>query len=197
MTSTIQQLDPIEILAAVTGMVYVVLATRRNRWCWVAGAVSSAATAYTSVRSSIPLQAGLQVYYMAVSVYGWFNWTRNSARGELPVGVWPFAWHMGAAVALTLLSLATARLVAASIQDDWPLLDSLTLWFSVLATWLQARARLENWLYWVVIDAVLAFMFFAQHRYWLAGLMTVYVLIAASGFVAWLRRYRAQQAVPA
>jgi len=177
-------------------MVYVVLATRRNRWCWVAGAVSAAATAYTSMKSAIPLQAGLQVYYVAVAVYGWFNWTRSSARGELPVGVWPPAWHLGVALVLTLLSLATARLIATSFQDAWPLLDSLTLWFSLLATWLQARARLENWLYWVVIDALLAFMFYAQQKWWLAALMMVYVVIAAAGFVAWRRRFRTQM-VPA
>jgi nicotinamide mononucleotide transporter len=189
-------LDPIEILAVVTGLVYVVLAARRNRLCWVAGAVSSAATAYTVVMSALPLQALLQVYYVVVAGYGWFNWTRSAAQGELPVGIWPYWWHLVAAVVLTALSLETARLVATGLQDDWPLLDSLTLWFSLLATWLQARARLENWVYWVVIDALSAFMFFAQQKYWLSVLMVLYVVIAAAGFVAWRRRFRAQ-AVPA
>jgi len=189
-------LDPIEILAVATGLIYVVLATRRDRLCWVAGAVSSAATAYTLLVSALPLQALLQVYYVVVAGYGWFNWTRSATQGELPVGTWPYSWHLVAAVVLTALSLGTARLVATGVQDDWPLLDSLTLWFSLLATWLQARARLENWLYWVIIDTLMAFLFFAQQKYWLSALMIVYVIIAAAGFVAWRRRFRAQT-VPA
>jgi nicotinamide mononucleotide transporter len=182
----------IEILAMVTGVGYAVLAARRNRLCWVAGAVSSAATAVTAGSSALPIQAGLQVYYVAVSIYGWFNWKRSSDSGELPVGVWPLARHLAAAVVLTVLSLVTARLIAFGMIDDWPLLDSLTAWFSLLATWLQARACLENWLYWVVIDVVLVFVFFAQQKYWLALLMALYIVIASSGYIAWRRRLQTQ-----
>jgi nicotinamide mononucleotide transporter len=184
----------IEILAMVTGVGYAVLAARRNRLCWVAGAVSSAATAVTAGGSALPIQAGLQVYYVAVSIYGWFNWKRSSDSGELPVGVWPPARHLAAAVILTVLSLVTARLIAFGMIDDWPLLDSLTAWFSLLATWLQARACLENWLYWVVIDVVLVFVFFAQQKYWLALLMALYIVIASSGYIAWRRRLQTQVA---
>jgi len=93
-----------------------------------------------------------------------------------------------------LLSLLSARVLASETQAAWPLLDSLTTWFSLLATWLAARARLENWLYWVVIDAVLVFLFYQQQLPWLALLSLLYIGIAAGGFVAWRRRFVAQAA---
>jgi nicotinamide mononucleotide transporter len=186
----------IEILAMVTGVGYAVLAAGRNRLCWVAGAVSSAGAAWLAGLRGLPMQSGLQVFFVFMSVYGWLNWTRSAEQGELPVGLWPVAWHVGAAVVIVLLSIASARLLAAETRAAWPLLDSLTTWFSLLATWLAARARLENWLYWIVIDTALVYLFYAQQLYFLALLNLLFIVIAASGYIAWRRRLRSQ-AVPA
>jgi nicotinamide mononucleotide transporter len=145
------------------------------------------------------MQAALQVFYVGMSVYGWWSWSRSSSSGELTVGVWPLRWHVVAGVVLVAASLLSAYLLLPSNVAAWPVLDSLTTWFSLLATWLAARARLENWLYWIVINGVMVFLFYAQQVWGMAVLSVLLMGIAVSGFVAWRRRYRAQatQAVPA
>ena len=77
--------------------------------------------------------------------------------------MWPIALapRRGAGAHWCCRSLS-ARWLAAETDAAWPLLDSLTTWFSLLATWLAARAKLENWLYWIVIDGVLVFLFYVQ-----------------------------------
>ena len=180
----------LEILSLITGVGYAVLAARRDRLCWVSGAVSSAAYAVVCAMSQLPMQTGLQVFYVGVSAYGWWSWTRSAGEGELPVGRWPLAWHLGAAVVLTMISVVSARLLS-DAHDSWPLLDSLTTWFSLLATWLAARAKLENWLYWIVIDGVLVYLFYVQDRPFLALLNGVLIGIAAAGFISWRRRFHA------
>ena len=194
MTLTPAVSQSIEILAMVTGVGYAVLAAWRNRFCWVAGAVSSAGAALLAGARGLPMQSGLQVFFVFMSVYGWLNWTRSAQQGELPVGRWPTPWHLGAAVAITLLSFASARYLAAETRAAWPLLDSLTTWFSLLATWLAARARLENWLYWVVINALSVFIFFAQKVWGMALLSVLLAVIAVGGFIDWRRRLRLQGA---
>jgi nicotinamide mononucleotide transporter len=189
-------LKSFEILAMLTGAGYAILAARRNRLCWVAGAVSSACAALLAGLRALPMQSALQVFFVGMSVYGWLSWTRSSNEGELPVGVWPHSWHLGAAVVLIALSFVSARLLAAETHAAWPLLDSLTTWFSLLATWLAARARIENWLYWIAIDGVLVYLFYVQELPYLALLNVLFIGIAAAGFVAWRRRLQAQ-AVPA
>ena len=134
----------IEILATVTGVGYAVLAARRNRLCWVAGAVSSAGAALLAGMRGLPMQSGLQVFFVFMSVYGWLNWTRSAEQGELPVGRWPFAWHWIAALGIILLSLASAHLLAAETRAAWPLLDSLTTWFSLLRP-VPVEVRVMNW----------------------------------------------------
>ncbi|HET7777360.1 MAG TPA: nicotinamide mononucleotide transporter, partial [Rudaea sp.] len=80
MTLTPAVSQGIEILALLSGVGYAVLAALRRRLCWVAGAVSAVATAITAGDSALPLQAALQVYYVGVSIYGWFSWTRSAGE---------------------------------------------------------------------------------------------------------------------
>ncbi len=196
MTLPPEALKTFEIVATLSGAAYVVLAARRNRLCWILGAVGSAFLGVVAAVRALPMQAALQAFYVVMSVYGWWSWTRSAADGELPVGVWPLGWHIGAALLLIALTFTSARLLATETHAAWPLLDSLTTWFSLLATWLTARAKLENWLYWIAIDAILVYLFYVQEMPYIALLFLVYVVIAAAGFVGWRRRLRAQ-AVPA
>jgi len=185
-------LKAFEIVAMLTGVVYAVLAARRNRLCWVAGAVSSALAALLAGLRGLPMQSALQVFFVGMSVYGWLSWTRSAAQGELPVGLWPLTSHLIAALAVTALSFAIAQLLASETKAAWPLLDSLTAGFSLLATWLAARAKLENWLYWIAIDGVLVFLFYVQELPYLAFLNLLFIGIATGGFIAWRRRLHAQ-----
>jgi nicotinamide mononucleotide transporter len=192
----VEVLKIFEITAMLTGAAYAILAARRNRLCWIAGAVSSALAALLAGLRGLPMQSALQTFFVGMSVYGWLSWTRSATQGELPVGIWPFPSHLIAALAVTLLSFAAAQLLAAETRAAWPLLDSLTTGFSLLATWLAARAKLENWLYWIVIDGVLVFLFYVQDLPFLAFLNVLFIGIAAGGFIAWRRRLHAQM-VPA
>jgi nicotinamide mononucleotide transporter len=189
-------LKSLEIFAMLTGAGYAILAARRNRLCWVAGAVSSLCAALLAGLRALPMQSALQVFFVGMSVYGWLSWTRSAAAGELPVGLWPHSWHLGAALVVIALSFVSASLLAAGTQAAWPLLDSLTTWFSLLATWLAARAKLENWLYWIAIDGVLVYLFYVQDLPFLALLNLLFIGIAVGGFIAWRRRLQAQS-VPA
>ena len=185
-------LQALNFLALTTGVLYAVLAARRNRFCWISGAVSSACAAVLAGLSQLPMQAALNVFYVGMSFYGWWSWARRSSEGELNVSLWPYAWHLGAAVAIVALSLGSAYLLRAGTAAAWPLLDSLTTFFSLLATWLAARGKLENWLYWVVINTVTIYLFAAQRMWGMAVLSALLTVIAVAGYITWRRRYRSQ-----
>jgi nicotinamide mononucleotide transporter len=187
-------LEAVNGLALASGVTYAVLAARRNRLCWIAGAVSSACAAILCALNKLPMQAGLQIFYVGMSVYGWWSWKRHSSEGQLVIGVWPLGWHLGAALVLTFLSLVSAYWLRPADVAAWPLLDSVSTWFSLLATWLAARAKLENWLYWIVINALMVFLFYAQKVWGMALLSVFLVVIAGAGFIGWRRRLQAQGA---
>lgn len=196
MSPTVELLAAIEILAFGAGGLYVILAARRNRLCWIPGAVGAALFGVLAAFRGLPMQSGLQVYYVGMSVYGWMNWSRSARDGDLPVSTWSWRGHLLACAALTGISFLTAQWLAAETRAAWPLLDSLTTWFSLFATWLVARAKLENWIYWIIIDGVLVFLCYVQDMRLMALLYAFYVFVAAAGFVGWRRRMQLQ-AVPA
>src|SRR4051794_25355111 len=182
--------SPAEAVSVALGLAYAVLAIRKSRWCWVAGGVSSAIMIYLSLVARLPMQAALQVYYVVISVYGWWHWTREEeSQGMLAVTTWPIRWHLAACAGVVLMSALTARWLSQT-QAAWPFLDSLTTWGSLYATWLQARVKLENWLYWICIDSVLGFLFGTQGLYFVALLSVVYLGFSAVGFIRWLKTYR-------
>lgn len=187
-------LKAIEIVATLAGVAYVILAARRDRLCWIPGAIASALSALLAWLNALPLHSLLNVYYVVMSVYGWYNWSRSLRDNELPVSTLPLRWHLVAGVAITALSFVTARVIPSFTESAWPLLDSLTTWFSLFTMWLVARAKLENWIYWIVIDGVLVFVFYAQELRFMALLFVFYLVVAVAGFVAWRRRLVPQEA---
>jgi len=183
--------SPLEALSVLLGLAYSVFAIRKSRWCWVTGGLSSAILIYLALIARLPMQAALQVYYVVISVYGWWHWTREQeSRGILAVTTWPIRLHLLACAVIVVISALTARWLASQTQAAWPFLDSLTTWGSLYATWLQARVKLENWLYWIFIDSVLSFLFGNQGLYFVALLSVVYLGVSAVGFLRWLKSYR-------
>jgi nicotinamide mononucleotide transporter len=182
--------SPWEAASVALGLAYAVQAVKRSRWCWVTGGLSSAIMIYLSADRHLPMQAALQVYYVVISVYGYWHWSRAHGEATRIVTVWPLRNHILACAITLAVSALTARWLATQTQAAWPLLDSVTTWGSLLATWLTARVKLENWLYWLVIDSTLAFLFAAQGLYFVALLSIVYLGVSTVGFVGWMKTYR-------
>ena len=188
--SMAQLLEPVAIA---TGLVYVLLILRRNRWGWVAGAISSTIYVLIAARAQLPMQSVLNAYYVVMAVYGWISWTRNAEEQGGRIFRWPLRRHLLAILLILAVSAVSARLLTTFAQDDWPLLDAVTTWMSFLATWLVARSVLENWCYWIAADLIMVFLYLEQGHAPTAGLFASYIVVAALGLRSWLRRYRQQQ----
>jgi nicotinamide mononucleotide transporter len=179
--------SPLEALAVLSGLVYVVLAVPRSRWCWVAGGLSSLIYVWLSARARLPMQSLLQAWYVGVAVYGFLRWSREVATR---VSLLSWRGHVAGIAASLLTAAAIARFLAGQTQAVSPYMDASTTMLSLFASWLTARAKLENWLYWIVVDAVLAWLYAAQGLVFTAFLFLVYLVIAAAGFIQWLKTYR-------
>jgi nicotinamide mononucleotide transporter len=184
----------LERASVVLGIAYSLLAVRRSRWCWVCGGLSSAILVYLSARARLPMQAGLQLYYVAMSVYGFRCWVRHEKDAGARITTWPLRAHVAAWIGILALSVVSSRWLAAETGAAWPFLDSITTWASLFATWLVVRMKLENWLYWIAIDVVLAYLFSAQKLFFIALMFACYLCISTTGFLAWLKTYRLQAA---
>ena len=183
---------PAEGVAVVLGLAYSFLAIKRSRWCWVAGGIGSAIFVYLAWRSKLPMQAALQGYYVFMSVYGFWRWSKEQGEGTQAVSTLPVTQHLLALAVILIASAISSHFLAGQTQAAWPFLDSFTTWGSLFATWLVAQVKLENWLYWIVFDAISMFLFAAQGLMFAALLFAIYLIVAAVGFVSWFRTRRTQ-----
>jgi len=188
--------SPEELVSVLLNLAYSVLAIRRSRACWLAGGLGSAILIHLAWQSRLPMQAALQVYYVAVSIYGWWCWTREEqVDGRPTVSTWPLRYHLLACVAIVAVSVLSATWLAAETRAAWPFLDSISTWGSLFATWLVARVKLENWLYWLAIDSLQAYLFAAQGLPLFAVLSIIYLGCSVVGFARWLRTLRQPVAI--
>ena len=184
--------SPLEAASVILGIAYSVLAVRRSRWCWVSGGISSAILVYLFARARLPMQSALQMFYVAMSAYGFRSWVRHEKDADSVVTTWPLRAHLVAWIVILALSALSSRWLSAETGAAWPFLDSVTTWASLVATWLVVRMKLENWLYWIAIDVVLTYLCAAQKLPFLGLLYATYLGISVVGFLAWLKTYRLQ-----
>ena len=175
---------PLELVAVAFGLAYIALAIRQHRACWVAGGVSTAIYVAVFLRAGLPLQAALQVVYVALSVYGWLAW-KPGGDALLRPRHFPPRWQTQAILAVLVLTAVSTALLAGHTDAAAPLADSLGTWASVFATWLLARRYLETWFWWMIIDAGLAGLFASQGLAFTAALYLVYAVLAIAGWRAW------------
>ena len=190
MTDLLQSLvgiPPAEWAAVALALGYLLLAVRQNAWCWACAIASSAIYLVLFARSGLQMQAVLQVFYIGMAVYGWRAWRGGLvASGDaLPVTRWSVARHAIGIGLVLAVSLLNGWIIARSQGGLVPYVDAIVAWASVLATWLVARKVLENWLYWMAIDAVAAMLYWSQGFHATAVLFVAYVIIAARGYRAW------------
>ena len=182
-----------EAAAVVLGIAYLLLAVRESLWCWYAAFASTAIFLFLFWDVSLLMESGLQIYYLAMAVYGWWQWQAGGDdHAELRIRRWSVRQH-GLAAAFVLVMTATSGwLLQQNTNAAMPFLDSFTTWGAVLTTWMVARKILENWLYWLLIDSLSIVLYIDRELYLTALLFVVYIIIALFGYRQWRQHYQQQ-----
>lgn len=188
----------IEWVAAVAGAVSVFLSARENIWSWPTALVNVSLYTYIFYRSGLYSDAGLQVVYFVLSLYGWYHWLYGGRqRSRLHVTrASPRVWVTAAAAGLVFwlaLSSYTSTLPGVSL----PYLDAGLTTTSLIAQWMMTRKILENWILWIIADVVYVPMFVYKELYPTAIQYALFLGLAVMGFVHWRRSRRADLALEA
>jgi nicotinamide mononucleotide transporter len=193
LVSQLLETSPWEAAAALIGLAYLLLAVRRNLLCWLCAFVSTSIYLMLFARAALYMQSLLQVFYLAMAVYGFIDWRKGrTAAGEVVIRSWNPSWHVAVAIAVVAASTLNGWLLAHYTNAAAPYVDAFVTWGSVVTTWMVARRVIENWLYWIVVDGVAAWLYFSQGLLATTLLFLIYLGIVIRGYLVW-RREQAQQ----
>ena len=201
-----------EILGNAFGLASAVGGMRRKVWAWPVGIIGNVLlftvflfTATESDHGGSPLygQAARQVFFVIVSVYGWWRWSTNQRSGAGAPAVVP-RWATGrervaylAAAAVGVVACYYAfRAIGAGFPAEWwfYLADAWIFVGSIVATYAMARGWVDFWLCWIAVDLVGVPLLLHSHFYPSAVLYGVYGLFVIWGFVTWLKIARTEEA---
>ena len=184
----------LELTAVVFAIAYLVLAVKENNLCWYAAGISTLIflTIFWDVR--LYMESGLQIYYLSMAVFGWYQWRRASGESaNLRVSMWSFKQHLIALTLIASLTFVSGYLLTSGTDARLPYLDSFTTWASVVTTFMVARKVLENWIYWLVIDSVSIYLYVDRELYFTSLLFAVYIVIIFFGWFSWTKSYQQRQ----
>jgi len=179
-------LQLLEVLAVLLAIAYLVLAIRQNIWCWAAAALSTLLYLYIMYRANLYMESALQLFYLLMAGYGWYQWRRRGdGDEELQVSTWRPRHHLLAIGSVALLVFVSGDLLARYTSAALPHVDSFTTWGAIVATWMVARKILENWVYWFVIDAVSVGLYLNRDLFFTAALFVGYLVMIVIGYRTW------------
>lgn len=181
----------LETVAVVWGILTVWLTVKQNNWCWPIGSLSNALFAVIFLREKLYADMVLQVIYIALNAYGWYEW-RYGARDKaaLPVSVTPARLRLplaGLAVAGTAaVTLYLARLTDASL----PFWDAITTVLSLVAQYMLARKWIENWWVWIAVNLLYIGVYAVKGLYLTSAQQLIFIALSVLGFLAWRKELR-------
>jgi nicotinamide mononucleotide transporter len=193
LTEQIRQTTFIEWLAVVLGVAEVLLARKNNILLYPAGIGGSAITILLFVKAGLFADAGLSLYYVILSIYGWIVWSRRKNEPPLQIAyATKQEWVMTALIAFGGWAVIYWILITFT-PSTVPVMDS---WVSASAwagTWLLARRRIENWVVLNVSNLFAIPLLFYKHLPLFALLTLFLFIIAIFGYFDWRKVYRKQQ----
>ena len=183
----------LELTAVVFAIAYLLLAVRENILCWYAAGISTLIFLAIFWDVRLYMESGLQVYYLAMAGFGWYQWRRaNEGSAGLQISTWSMQQHVVALALIAALTFLSGYLLNSATDAQLPYLDSFTTWASVVTTFMVARKVLENWIYWLVIDSVSIYLYLDRELYFTSMLFAVYIVIIFFGWSSWSKSYRQQ-----
>ncbi len=185
--------NKLEVLGAILGILYIFFSIRQNILTWPTGLLTSVLYVIVFFQSKLYADMGLQVYYVIISLYGWYFWIKGKKQDEgdkVPVKTTSARLWIKLPICSVVLYAAILYVLLNYTDSDVPYMDSITTALSIVATWMLARKYLEHWLIWVFVDAISAGLYVYKGLWATVILFIIYTVMAVLGYIEWKKDYK-------
>lgn len=186
-----------EVVGVITGILCVWLAARQNIWTFPVALVSVLLYIVIFYKARLYADMGLQAMFALLNFYGWYMWLhKGSQRVERPVTAMTKAQWGWLLLFVPVFTVGLGYYLHQNTDADLAYWDAGTTAVSLGAQWLMSRKKLENWLIWLVVDAVYVPIYLYKELYPTAGLYAIYLVLAWIGYRDWKKSMQPQTLSP-
>lgn len=189
----------LDIATTILGIVYLVLEYRASIALWIVGIVMPAMDTYLYWTHGLYGDAGMAVYYTLAALYGYIVWKFGRKRGqkrdaEMPITHMPGRLYLPATIFFAMAWGITFYVLKNYTNSTVPVTDAFTNALSFIGLWALSRKYIEQWLFWIVVDAFCTYLYVGKGIPFKAALYALYTVIAVLGYVKWKRMMEAAKA---
>lgn len=190
-TNGLQQMTWLEGIAVFFGISSVYYSMKENILVYPTGIISTLIYVWICLQVGLYADMGINAYYFAMSIYGWYIWSRPTAEGStLPV-TWLSVQGIISSVLLFLASYAILAFILLRFTDsDVPYIDSFTTASAFVGMYLMAKKKVENWIAWIITDLVSVPLYFYKGLILTSFQFLFFTVLAVLGLLAWIKSAR-------
>ena len=183
-----------EWVSTLTQIASVWYARKNNVLVYPTGIIGVLLAAYVyffMIQPPLYADATLNIYYFAMSVYGWYNWVQKKDAShytfpiswcskrelQLGIGLFVIAW---AVIYYTLIKLT---------NSNTPVLDSLVSATAVTSMWWMAKRKIENWIAWIISNIVAIPLNFYKGLMLFTLMYILFLAMACWGYKEWKTKH--------
>ena len=193
----------LDITTTALGLAYILLEYRASVWMWAVGFAMQVLGIVLYYQKGLYADCGMEIYYLLVTVYGWWRWVSKSPKlgddsglnkasapqhpnlGGLAIRHFPRRLILPWLLIIAAVWATIYWLLVTFTNSNVPLADSFTTALSFVGIWALAHKYLEQWLIWIAVDVVTSVLYFYKDIPFKASLYALYVIIAIFGYLKW------------
>jgi len=181
----------LEIIAVIFGLLSVWFAKKVNILVFPTGIISVVIYMYICFGAKLYADAGINFVYFVMSIYGWYAWTRvGEQKKERPISMCSKKEHIINIFMFVFFFLILNYILKNYTDSNVPVWDSFTTSIFIVAMWLMAIKKVENWIYWIIADVISIPLYFYKGLVFTSFQFTVFLIIAILGYIEWKKQFK-------
>ena len=181
----------LEIIAVIFGLLSVWYAKKVNILVFPTGIISVVIYMYICFGAKLYADAGINFVYFVMSIYGWYAWTRvGEQKKERPISMCSKKEHIINIFMFVFFFLILNYILKNYTDSNVPVWDSFTTSIFIVAMWLMAIKKVENWIYWIIANVISIPLYFYKGLVLTSFQFTVFLIIAVLGYIEWKKQFK-------
>lgn len=173
----------LEYFGTASGLLYLALEIKQHKAMWLIGLVTSLVYVFVFMFAKIYADMGLQLYYVAISLYGLREWSESP--GTISYRHINRNLSIGVTAAILLIFYALWLILDKLTDSPIPIGDAITTSIGIVATWMLAKRIIEHWMLWTVANMISVYIYMLRGLYPTMFLYICYALLAIFGYYNW------------
>lgn len=180
----------LEISAIIFGLLSVWYAKKDNILVFPTGIINTAIYVYLLWKWSLLGDMMINFYYVVMSIYGWYHWTRKKDDVvEFPISSMnTYERKVSVVIFVLTIGFVVAVYTFFGKFTHWTsYIDTLVTGIFFVGMWLMARRKIENWILWIIGDIISIPMYFVKGYSFTSIQYLIFTIIAVFGYLEWKR----------